>query len=76
MTKSELQSLYNQNMLVEAVIEQSMLEEGWILEFRHTKGGLVPLTDYQGVEKCFSSVDDASDHAMDVGFDLVRVIED
>ena len=75
MTKNELRTLYEQQLLVEAVVEHSMLDEGWILEFRHTRGGMLTLTDFDGTERHFASVDDASDHALDVGFSLVRVVE-
>lgn len=76
MTKSDLRTLYNRDMLVEAVVEHSLLTEGWIVEFRHSRGGLVPLTDSNGTERCFGNLDAASENALDVGFNQVRIIDD
>ena len=56
MTKSELRNLYSQQMLVEAVVEPSLSSDGWIVEF-HARGGLVCLTDGNGIEQCFGDVD-------------------
>lgn len=76
MTKSDLRSLYNRDMLVEAVVEHSLLTDGWIVEFRHSRGGLVPLTDGSGVERSFGDVDTATENALDVGFNQVRIIDE
>lgn len=75
MTKSELRTLYSQHMLVEAVVEPSLSCDGWIVEFRHARGGLVPLTDGNGIEQCFGDVDMATENALDVGFHQVRIVE-
>ncbi len=76
MTKTELRSLYNQDMLVEAVVEHSLLTDAWILEFRHSRGGYVPLTDINGDEQVFEDPDMAMDRAMEIGFNQVRVLGD
>lgn len=76
MTKTELRSLYGKDMLVEAVVEHSLLTDGWIVEFRHSRGGLVPLTDFNGVERSFGDVDAATENAQDVGFNQVRIIDE
>ncbi|AMG30911.1 thymidylate kinase [Grimontia hollisae] len=75
MTKSELRTLYRQRLLVEAVVEPSLSSDGWIVEFRHTRGGLVPLTDGNGIEQCFGDVDMATENALDIGFHQVRIVE-
>lgn len=75
MTKSELRSLYGQQMLVEALVEPSLSSDGWIVEFRHARGGLVPLTDGDGIEQCFGDVDMATENALDIGFHQVRIID-
>lgn len=75
MTKSELRALYSQHMLVEAVVEPSLSCDGWIVEFRHARGGLVPLTDGDGIEQCFGDVDMATENALDIGFHQVRIVE-
>ena len=75
MTKNELRALFEDELLIEAVVEHSMLHEGWILEFRHSRGGMLTLTDFDGTERQFSSIADASDHALEVGFSLVRIVE-
>ena len=76
MTKTELRALYHQDMLVEAVVEHSLASDDWIVEFRHQRGGLVPLTDVNGVERTFDDADAATDYAMEVGFSHVRVVDD
>lgn len=76
MTKSELRALYQKDMLVEAVVEHSLLTDAWIVEFRHSRGGYVPLTDRNGEERIFSDPDDATDYAMDIGFSQVRVLDE
>ena len=76
MTKTELRALYHQDMLVEAVVEHSLLTDAWIVEFRHSRGGFVPLTDISGAERTFDDPDIATDHAMEVGFNQVRVMDD
>ena len=75
MTKTELRDLFYQKMLVEAVVEPSLTSGGWIVEFRHARGGLVPLTDGQGVEQCFQDVDIATENALDIGFHQVRIVD-
>ncbi len=76
MTKDQLQQLYSQELLVEAVVEPSIQHEGWIVEFRHARGGLVPMTDRLGVEICFESADMATVNALDVGFRQVRIVDE
>lgn len=76
MTKSELRTLFGRDMLVEAVVEHSLLNDGWIVEFRHSRGGLVPLTDIDGVERSFGNLDAATENAQDIGFHQVRIIDD
>ncbi len=76
MTKSELRSLFDQEMLVEAVVEHSLLTDAWIVEFRHSRGGFVPLTDLNGNEQTFDDPDAATDRAMEIGFSQVRVMDD
>ncbi|WP_428775230.1 hypothetical protein [Vibrio sp.] len=73
MTINELRSLYRENKLVEAIIEPSSQEGQWIVEFRHTKGGLVLLTDAHGEECHYMDLDLASKSAMAVGFQQVRI---
>lgn len=73
MTINELRSLYRDNLLVEAIIEPSSEEGCWIVEFRHTQGGFVLLTDAHGEECHYSDIDKASKSAMAVGFNQVRV---
>ncbi|KXF80261.1 thymidylate kinase [Enterovibrio coralii] len=75
MTKNELRSLYSQQMLVEAVVEPSLSSDGWIVEFRHARGGLVPLTDGNGIEQCFGDVDMATENALEIGFHQVRIVD-
>ena len=43
MTINELRHLFRDNQLVEAIIEPSIQEGGWV-EFRHARGGFVCLT--------------------------------
>jgi hypothetical protein len=73
MTINELRMLYRENQLVEAIIEPSAQEGNWIVEFRHTRGGLVLLTDSHGEECHYGDLDLASKSAMAVGFKQVRV---
>ncbi|MYM61075.1 hypothetical protein [Vibrio tetraodonis] len=73
MTINELRSLYRENQLVEAIIEPSAEEGTWIVEFRHTRGGFVLLTDVHGEECHYPDLDMASKSAMAVGFSQVRV---
>ncbi|MDN3608930.1 hypothetical protein ACFFUP_18225 [Vibrio ostreicida] len=73
MTLNELRNLYRENQLVEAIIEPSSQEGAWIVEFRHTRGGLVLLTDAHGQECHYIDIDLASKSAMAVGFRQVRV---
>ncbi len=73
MTVTELQRLFQDRQLVEAIIESSAEEDTWIVEFRHNRGGLVLLTDANGKECHYHDIDDASQSALDVGFRQVRI---
>lgn len=75
MTISELRSLYQDNQLIEAIIEPSIQEGTWIVEFRHTRGGFVLLTDSHGEECHYIDLDKASKSALAVGFRQVRIEE-
>lgn len=75
MTITELKSLYRENQLVEAIIEPSIQDEGWVVEFRHASGGFVLLTDSRGDECQYMDLDVASKSAMEVGFNQVRIEE-
>jgi hypothetical protein len=75
MTLTELKHLYITQELIEAVIEPS-IGEGYIVEFRHRRGGLVPLTDRSGSERCYSDVDSATQQAFEVGFHQVRIADE
>ena len=44
MTLNELRNLYRENLLVEAIIEPSIQEGSWVVEFRHMGGGFVPVS--------------------------------
>ncbi len=76
MTKSGLKKLFEQELLIEAVIESSMIEDVWIVEFRHADGNLIPLTDGKGTERIFNDVESASMHALDIGFYQVRIVDE
>ncbi|MBL4829540.1 MAG: hypothetical protein JKY55_06605 [Aliivibrio sp.] len=73
MTLSELKLLYREDELVEAVIEPSVEENMWIVEFRHSGGGLMLLTDMKGSEVHYRDLDSASKSALAVGFNQVRI---
>lgn len=73
MTKSELRQLYINNELVEAIIEPAAQDGYWIVEFRHEKGGFVPLTNEDGEDRRYTDLDEASESALEVGFYQVRV---
>lgn len=73
MTVTELRRLYKDKQLIEAIIESSIEEESWIVEFRHNRGGLVLLTDEHGQECHYQDADEASRSALDVGFKQVRI---
>ena len=75
MTLTELQNLYTSSEIVEAVIEPSIQANGWIVEFRHRRGGFVPLTDGAGSEKCYRDIDTATERAFEVGFHQVRIAD-
>ncbi|MDG3084733.1 hypothetical protein P7F88_00950 [Vibrio hannami] len=75
MTLTELRTLYRDEQLLEAIIEPSIQDGGWVVEFRHAKGGFVPLTDARGEECQYYDLDLASKSAMAVGFKQVRVEE-
>ena len=72
MTINELRHLFRDNQLVEAIIEPSIQEGGWV-EFRHARGGFVCLTDSHGEECLYDDLDTASKSAMAVGFQQVRI---
>jgi hypothetical protein len=76
MTLSELRTLYRDQQLVEAIIEPSIQNGNWVVEFRHAKGGFVLLTDANGEECQYFDLDLASKTAMAVGFKQVRVEDD
>lgn len=73
MTLPELRALYRDNQLIEAIIEPSVQDGTWVVEFRHAKGGLVLLTDSEGEGCQYFNLDVASQSAMEVGFNQVRV---
>jgi hypothetical protein len=73
MTINELRNLYRNDQLVEAIIEPASHDGKWIVEFRHCKGGLVLLTDACGEECHYHDIVKASQSAMAVGFQHVRV---
>ncbi|MDB1122848.1 hypothetical protein [Vibrio algarum] len=75
MTLTELRTLYQENQLIEAIIEPSVQDGTWIVEFRHAHGGLVLLTDSEGEGCQYLDLDVASKSAMAVGFNQVRVEE-
>ncbi len=72
-TLSELKLMYQEDQLVEAVIEPVMVEDSWIVEFRHVRGGLVLLTDFKGGEMKYRDLESASKSALAVGFSQVRI---
>lgn len=73
MTMTELQTLYRDHQLLEAIVEPHSLEGGWIVEFRHQCGELVLLTDDMGEERHYPNAERASQSAMKVGFTQVRI---
>ncbi|WPC74417.1 hypothetical protein [Vibrio porteresiae] len=73
MTITELRSLFQDKQLIEAIIEPSTQDGAWIVEFRHQRGGFVLLTDATGSECQYDNLDLASESAMAVGFNQVRV---
>ncbi len=75
MTVTELRALYKDNQLIEAIVEPSLQDGQWIIEFKYRKGGFVILTDDHGEECLYSDLDDASKSAMSVGFHQVRIEE-
>lgn len=76
MTLTELRALYKDHQLVEAIIEPSIQDGNWVVEFRHAKGGFVLLTDANGEECQYYDLDMASKSAMAVGFKQVRIEEE
>lgn len=72
-TLSELKLMYQEEQLVEAVIEPILVEDSWIVEFRHVRGGLVLLTDFKGGEMKYRDLESASKSALAVGFNQVRI---
>ncbi|USD66724.1 hypothetical protein [Vibrio sp. SCSIO 43136] len=75
MTISELRNLYQKQQLIEAIVEPSIQEGSWIVEFRHSRGGFILLTDTHGEECHYVDIDTASKSALAVGFRQVRVEE-
>ncbi|MCD9508629.1 thymidylate kinase [Photobacterium phosphoreum] len=75
MTLTELKHLYAHQDLIEALVEPS-INSGYIVEFRHRHGGLVPLTDIGGSEQCYGDVDSATQQAFEVGFQQVRIADE
>lgn len=73
MTIEELQSLYQGNQLLEAIVEPFSEEGKWIVEFKHAEGGIVVMTDLRGEECHYSDVTHAYRSAMEVGFKQVRI---
>ncbi|MCJ2378357.1 thymidylate kinase [Vibrio sp. ZSDZ34] len=73
MTITELKHLYQRNLLAEAIVEPAESDGGWIVEFRHTQGGFLLLTDTHGAECQYEDLDLASKTAMAVGFSEVRI---
>ncbi len=73
MTINELRHLFRDNQLVEAIIEPSIREGGWVVEFRRARGGFVCLTDSHGEECLYDDLDTASKSALAVGFQQVRI---
>ncbi len=68
MTINELRHLFRDNQLVEAIIEPSIQEGGWVVEFRHARGGFVCLTDTHGEECLYDDLDTASKSAWQSAF--------
>ncbi len=75
MTITELKLLYREKQLLEAIIEPSIQDGSWVVEFRHARGGFVLLTDSHGEECQYLDLDLASKSAMAVGFNQVRIEE-
>ena len=73
MTMTELQRLYREHQLSEAIVEPFSLERGWIVEFRDQSGDVFLLTDDMGEERHYENAEHASQAAMKVGFTQVRV---
>jgi len=72
-TIEELQHLYDGNQLIEAIVEPFSEDGKWIVEFKHTKGGFVVMTDSHGEECHYNDINHASRSAMKVGFKQVRI---
>ena len=75
MILSEIEALYQDQRLVEAIIEPSHTANGWVLEFKDDAGHLLPLTDSFGQEKCYRDLDRATEVARQLGFGHVRIEE-
>ncbi|WP_074214099.1 thymidylate kinase [Salinivibrio sp. ES.052] len=75
MTAEQLRALYRQQLLIEAVVEPSLASEGWVVECRHTSGGLMVLTNADGIEQCFTDIDQATSNALKIGFQQVRIAD-
>jgi hypothetical protein len=75
MTAEQLRALYRQQLLIEALVEPSLDNEGWVVECRHAAGGLMALTNADGVEQCFLDIDQATLNALEIGFQQVRIVD-
>ena len=75
MQLSDIKDMYRRHELVEAIVEPSLMANGWIVEFKTDHGDIIPLTDISGHEKCYRNLDIATAMAQQVGFPYVRVDE-
>jgi len=75
MQLSDIKSMYHRHELVEAIVEPSLIANGWIVEFKTEEGDIIPLTDFSGHEKCYRNLDIATATAQQVGFPSVRIDE-
>jgi hypothetical protein len=41
----------------------------------HTSGGLMALTNAEGIEQCFTDIDQATLNALEIGFQQVRIAD-
>ena len=75
MQLADIKDMYRRHELVEAIVEPSLMANGWIVEFKTDHGDIIPLTDVSGHEKCYRNLDIATAMAQQVGFPYVRVDE-
>lgn len=75
MILSEIKDMHHRHELVEAIVEPSLVAQGWIVEFKTDHGEIIPLTDISGHEKCYRNLDIATAMAQQVGFPYVRIDE-